>query len=149
MIHWTLLFTGAAWLEALTGDAGGAYLLLLWGVPLFTSFAFYTILREVAHHGNAGAERLGSTRVLHVGGLIRFAVFPYGLDYHLPHHLFPLVPHYRLPKLHALLMTSPAYRREATVVEGYFFPRGTSAGPTVLDVAGRQRPTSGAASESA
>ena len=46
---------------------------------------------------------------------IQFAVFPLGMDYHLPHHLFPLVPHYRLRALHNLLMSVPRYRDEATV----------------------------------
>ena len=30
---------------------------------------------------------------------IRFAVFPMGQDYHLPHHMFCTVPHYRLRDL--------------------------------------------------
>ena len=39
------------------------------------------------------------------------AVFPIGNDYHLPHHLFPMVPHYNLRKLHALLMDKAVYQR--------------------------------------
>ena len=30
-------------------------------------------------------------------------------DYHLPHHLFPMVPYYNLRKLHALFMKKAVY----------------------------------------
>jgi fatty acid desaturase len=57
------------------------------------------------------------------------------MDYHLPHHLFPLVPHYRLPELHALLMEhNPEYRAHCTVVEGYFFHRRPPEHATVLEL---------------
>ena len=63
------------------------------------------------------------------------AVFPIGNDYHLPHHLFPMVPHYNLRKLHALLSEKETYRQQAVLVEGYFFPRERPpVHPTVVDV---------------
>jgi fatty acid desaturase len=106
-------------------------------VPLFTSFAFFMILRQVVQHGNGGRGWLTNTRTFLVGSLIRFAVFPMGQDYHLPHHLYATVPHYRLKKLHAALMEFAEYREQAVVVEGYFAPpRRPQTNPTVLDVLG-------------
>jgi fatty acid desaturase len=57
------------------------------------------------------------------------------MDYHLPHHLFPMVPHYRLRQLHALLSETDEYRQKASLVDGYFLPRERPPQhPTVLDV---------------
>jgi fatty acid desaturase len=60
-----------------------------------------------------------------------------GQDYHLPHHLFASVPHYRLKELHAVLAQCEEYRAQAVVVEGYFMPyEEPTTKPTVLDVIG-------------
>jgi fatty acid desaturase len=135
MTHMTLMFTSLAWLTYLTDQPYGWYFVLLWLVPLATSFAFFMILRQIVQHGNAGQGRLTNTCVFRVSRIIQFAVFPLGMDYHLPHHLFPLVPHYRLHALHDLLMHAASYRDQATVVDGYFFPKGRPpANPTVLDL---------------
>jgi fatty acid desaturase len=136
----SLVFNALAWLTQLTGQPWALWYFLLWLVPLFTTFSFCMILRQVVQHGNAGSDRLTNTRIFHVNRLIQLAVFPLGMDYHLPHHLFPMVPHYRLRDLHALLMETDAYRKQATIVEGYFFPRERPAqNPTVLDLMARDR----------
>src|SRR5262249_23853684 len=132
------LFTGLAWLTHLTGRPWALYYFLLWLLPLGTMFSFFMLLRQVVQHGNAGQDRLTNTRIFHVRRLIQFAVFPLGMGSHLPHHLFPMVPHFRLRQLHALLLETEAYRQEATLVEGYFFPRERPPQhPTVLDVMAR------------
>src|SRR5208337_4338817 len=137
--HLTLTFTTLAWLTYWTGQPWGLYYFLLWLLPLVTTFSFFMILRQVVQHGNASRERLTNTRIFHVGKFIQFAVFPLGMDWHLPHHMFPMVPHYRLEQLHNLLMETEAYRQNATVVEGYFFPRERPPkNPTVLDLMERQ-----------
>ncbi|HLN28141.1 MAG TPA: fatty acid desaturase [Gemmataceae bacterium] len=134
MTYLTALFTGLAWLSVWTGEPWGLYYVLLWIVPLATAFAFFMLMRQVVQHGNAGRDRFGNTRIFEVGRLIRFAVFPLGMDYHLPHHLFPMVPHYRLPALHALLMETDEYREHACMVEGYFWHRRPPAHATVLEL---------------
>ncbi len=134
MAYCTLLFNAIGWLTLLTGELWALYYILLWMVPLATTFSFFMLLRQVVQHGNAGQDRLTNTRIFLVGRLIRWAVFPLGMDYHLPHHLFPMVPHYRLPELHELLMQTEAYRRDAVVVEGYFFHRHPPQQPTVLEL---------------
>ena len=72
----------------LTGARTSATASLLWVVPLFTSFAFFMILRQLVQHGNGGRGWVNNTRTFLVGRSIRFAVFPMGQDYHLPHHMF-------------------------------------------------------------
>ncbi len=95
------------------------------------------ILRQLVQHGNGGRGWLTNTRVFLLRPFIRFSVFPIGQDYHLPHHLFATVPHYRLRKLHEVLMEYPEYRQAAVVVEGYFLPpHSPQVRPTVLDVLG-------------
>jgi fatty acid desaturase len=126
MTHITLVFTGLAWLTYWTGAPWGLYYAVLWVVPLVTTFAFFMILREGIQHGALGRERFLHTRLFDGNPLIRFAVFPLGMDYHLPHHLFPMVPHYRLKKLHALLAQTTPYRESAPIFRGYFFARATS-----------------------
>src|SRR5262249_37580001 len=100
----TAVFTALAWLTWLTGEPWTLYYIVLWLAPIGTSFAFFMLLRQIVQHGNASQERFGNTRIFLVHRLIRFAVFPLGMDYHLPHHVFPFVPHYRLAALHALLL---------------------------------------------
>jgi fatty acid desaturase len=120
----TGLFAGLGWLSYLTERPWGLYYLLLWIAPLVTTFAICMILREEVQHGEGTDRgRFTSTRLFRGNPLIRWAVFPLGMDYHLPHHLFPLVPHYRLKALHRMLLEVEEYRHDTRVVEGYLFPR--------------------------
>ncbi|QJW93471.1 fatty acid desaturase family protein [Frigoriglobus tundricola] len=131
------VFTALAVVTKLTGAPAVPYYLLLWVVPIFTSFAFFMILRQLVQHGNGGRGWLNNTRTFLVAPAIRFAVFPFGQDYHLPHHMYATVPHFRLKRLHALLMQYPEYRDEALEVHGYFVsPEKPPVHPTVVDVLG-------------
>ena len=89
-----------------------------------------------ASPGAAGAsgDRFTNTRIFLVSPLIRFAVFPLGMDYHLPHHLFPMVPHFRIRQLHDILLETEEYRDNATVVEGYFLHRTPPQHATVVEL---------------
>lgn len=133
----TLLLTSLAVVTKLTGAPAVPYFLLLWVAPIFTAFAFFMILRQLVQHGNGGRGWINNTRTFLVAPLIRFAVFPFGQDYHLPHHMYATVPHYRLKRLHALLMGYAEYRDEALEVHGYFAsPEKPQVHPTVVDVLG-------------
>jgi fatty acid desaturase len=135
--HVTAVYVALAWIQRATGVWACAYYFFFWLVPLFTSFAFCMILRQIVQHGNGGRGWLTNTRIFFVHQFIRFSVFPIGQDYHLPHHLFATVPHYRLRKLHESLLEYPEYREQAVIVEGYFLPPHTpQTRPTVLDVLG-------------
>jgi hypothetical protein len=47
------------------------------------------------------------------------------------------VPHYRLGRLHELLLGCEDYREHATVVEGYFFHRHPPEHATVVELMAR------------
>jgi len=133
----SLAFYGLAWATWATGDWWAAYLLVLWVVPLLTTFPLYMVLRQIVQHGNSDRGWITNSRVFVCHPFINFAVFPLGQDYHLPHHMFSTVPHFRLRELHDILLEYPEYRETATVVEGYIWPkRRPPTCPTVVDVLG-------------
>jgi fatty acid desaturase len=135
--HITAVYIGLAWLSLYVTPWAAVYYVLLWLVPIFTSFSFFMILRQLVQHGNGDRGWLTNTRVFFVHPFIRFAVFPMGQDYHLPHHTFASVPHYRLKELHKALLDCAEYRDQAIEVEGYFLPyEKPPTKPTVLDVLG-------------
>lgn len=136
-----ILFTLLRGLRYWTGVSVGLYFLVLWIVPLVTTFSFFMILRQLVQHGNGGRGWLNNTRVFLINPLLCYAVFPFGMDYHLPHHMFATVPHYRLSELHQFLLRYPEYAAGGVVVRNYFFagrhlpaPRS----PTVLEVIGAE-----------
>jgi fatty acid desaturase len=133
----TMLFCTLAWATLLTGDWWGAYFFLLWVLPLGTSFPLVMVLRQIVQHGNGDRGWLTNSRVFLCHPFINFAVFPMGQDYHLPHHMFSTIPHYRLKELHEAMLEYAEYRDKATVVEGYFWPKhDPPTNPTVVDVLG-------------
>ena len=68
---------------------------------------------------------------------MRYAVFPFGMDYHLPHHLMASVPHYNLKRLHEIMLRDPEYREKGVIVEGYFGDEDNALGhPTAMGVLG-------------
>ncbi len=132
------LYSALSWSELLFGWHTGTYFMLLWIVPLFTTFPLFMMLRQWVQHGNADRGRLTNTRVFKVNPLLRYAVFPFGMDYHLPHHLYASVPHYRLHALHEMLQADPDYVRDGIIVENYCVPaHGAEDHPTVVQVLGQ------------
>lgn len=129
---------GAYWLSLLTTvHLTGSWSLfwLFWVVPLLTIYPLLMQLREIAHHSNApDAGDLTNSRVFRVHPLLHFCVFGYGQDYHLTHHLFAMLPHYRLPEAHAILSRYLPYREQVVVCQGYFFRRRGTNGPSLLDL---------------
>jgi fatty acid desaturase len=133
----TLVFSTIAWANLFTGQRCGMYVLAFWVLPLMTTFPLFMVLRQIVQHGNSDRGWLTNTRVFLCHPVINFAVFPLGQEYHLPHHMFSSVPHYRLKALHELMMETAEYRDQITVVEGYFRPkRAPQQRPTVVDVLG-------------
>ena len=133
--YYVLLISTLTWLTVITHEPWWLYYFVLWISPLGTTFSFFMILRQLVQHGNADQGRYSNTRVFHVAWPIAASVFPIGNDYHLPHHLFPMVPHYNLKKLHALLMQTEEYQQEAIVTDGYFFhSEEPPVHPTVVEL---------------
>ena len=122
MSYYTILIVGLAHLRWYTGGRSAIYPVLLWILPLVTSFMFFMYLRDVYQHSNADRGRLTNSRVFFTDFFTRWAVFVYGQDMHIPHHLFPAVPHYRLGRLHRLLKNQHhAYRTQVVETHGTFF----------------------------
>jgi fatty acid desaturase len=119
-----------------TGAPAWGYFGLLWILPLFTTFPLFMVAREWFQHGNADRGRLTNSRIFLVNPVTRFLVFPWGMDYHLPHHLYCSVPHYKLKDLHeTLLQTDPEYREHSRTVEGVL-GTGTEERPSIFEVLG-------------
>jgi fatty acid desaturase len=131
----TLLINALAWLCYAYGRFAFYYFLVLWLVPMGTSFSLYMMLRQVVQHSNGGRGWLTNTRIFFVNLFVRDSILPYGQDIHLPHHMFATVPHYRLKELHDFLMQYPEYRAEAVVVRAAVLPRHEGE-PSILDVLG-------------
>jgi fatty acid desaturase len=130
--YFTMLLEVLAHLRWATGGVSAIYFILLWLVPLNTSFMFFMFLRDVYQHSNADAGRLTNSRVFFTDPFTRWAVFVYGQDMHIPHHLFPAVPHYHLRPLHELLKrVHESYRTEVVETHGTF--HDTRGRRTILD----------------
>ena len=117
----TLLLEVLSHLRWATAGASAVYFTLLWLVPMTSSFMFFMFLRDVYQHSNADNGRLTNSRVFFADPFTRWAVFVYGQDMHIPHHLFPAIPHYRLRDLHQLLKQDhAAYGRLVIETHGTF-----------------------------
>src|SRR5262245_25397919 len=122
-----LLYYGLAWLTVLTVRPALWYWVLLWAIPLLTTFPLFVLLRQFVQHSNGGRGRLTNTRVFLGPSTVNFFLLPVGQDYHLPHHLFASIPHYRLRALHQAMLLFPDYHRSALEVDGIVrAPAGTS-----------------------
>lgn len=96
-------------------------LLLYWIVPLLTVFLAIRYLRNVAEHYAVEHENvLNESRTVLAPFWELWLIAPWGLNYHLEHHLFPGVPCFRLGELHRLLMTREPYPQIAHITHGYF-----------------------------
>jgi len=95
------------------GWEGLAKYAVLWLLPAFTVLQAILRLRAIAEHGApAGYDSALTAARTHLAGpVLRGVLFPHHVGYHIEHHLYPAVPHYRLPELHAVL-------RERGTLEG-------------------------------
>ncbi|WZO96531.1 fatty acid desaturase [Isosphaeraceae bacterium EP7] len=134
---------GAYWLSLLSAvhlSGSWATFGLFWIVPLLTAYPILMQLREIAHHSNAPDDGdLTNSRVFLINPLLSAAIFPYGQAFHLTHHLFAMVPHYRVARAHEILGEHVPYRDSVVVCRGYFFRTLGTQGPSVLDVLSRPR----------
>jgi fatty acid desaturase len=96
-------------------------LLLYWIIPLLTVFLAIRYIRSVAEHYAVEHENvLNESRTVLAPVWELWLIAPWGLNYHLEHHLFPGVPCFRLGELHRLLMTREPYPQIAHITHGYF-----------------------------
>jgi fatty acid desaturase len=98
-------------LAALAGGWRGlAQYAVLWLLPMLTVLQPILRLRAICEHGAVidlssplTAARSNRTTGTLGNAIGRALLFPHHVNYHLEHHLYPAVPHYRLPELHRLL----------------------------------------------
>ena len=97
------------------------YFRVLWILPLITGFPYFMLLRDAYQHANTDAGKYTNSRVMFPDVFSRWAIFMYGSDFHLTHHLHPGVPHYKLPRLHeSLKKRSAEYAEEVVETYGMF-----------------------------
>ncbi|HEY8122129.1 MAG TPA: fatty acid desaturase family protein [Myxococcota bacterium] len=100
-----VLVTNALLLGALAA-LGHGWLYLLWVGAWLTTNTLLTRIRSIAEHAltpNAD-DPLGNTRTTLLSWWERLLIGPNRVNYHLEHHLLMTVPHYKLPRMHALLL---------------------------------------------
>ncbi len=114
LLFWSML--------ALTLSATGMWTtyLLLWVLPSMTVLPALLRLRGISEHeGDVGTDEISVSRHVDASALERVLISPFHIHYHVAHHLFPSVPWYNLPQLHAFLLTVPAYRDRLVTAPSY------------------------------
>jgi fatty acid desaturase len=97
---------------------------LYWFLPLTTWTALVNRLREIVEHYIVAPDHPFHQRDPNyltrlVVPTLASRILVGGSHHHLPHHLYPSVPIYRLSTLHSALMKNPQYAARAHVVRGY------------------------------
>jgi fatty acid desaturase len=94
--------------------------LLLWVVPMLTWLKMVMRIRSIAEHFAIENDEYTPTRTTLPTLFERFFVAPRNINFHIEHHLYPSVPFFRLPQLHAMLMKDPVYQSKAHVTSTYW-----------------------------
>jgi fatty acid desaturase len=100
--------------------AGAPALYLLWIGAWLTTYRLVTRIRSIAEHALTpdANDPLRNTRTTLATPLERLFAAPNRVNYHLEHHLMMTVPHYNLPRMHAMLRDRGALDG-ACVARGY------------------------------
>jgi fatty acid desaturase len=115
-----VLVTNALLLAALTA-LGHAWLYLLWAGAWLTTYTLVTRIRSIAEHALTpdADDPLGNTRTTLASFWERLFITPNRVNYHLEHHLLMTVPHYKLPRMHALLRERGVLERACVETGGF------------------------------
>jgi fatty acid desaturase len=120
-----LLVGGLVW-----AGYGWAFV-VLWVLPLLVVYQVILRARGVLEHAAVPDKQdpLRNARtVVSRNPVARFFLNPHHVAYHLEHHLYPGVPHYHLPRLHAALAATGRFEG-ALVERRYTDSFATIAGP--------------------
>jgi fatty acid desaturase len=95
------------------------WFVLLWVTPLVTLLQAILRLRALFEHGAVSDTRdtRRAARTNLVSAPVQLLLFPFDMNYHIEHHLYPAVPHYRLAACHRA-MVAHGLLDEAEVVRG-------------------------------
>jgi fatty acid desaturase len=98
----------------------GRLLLLYWIIPFATWTQFTNRMRRIAEHsGIDGKTSDMQTRTTIHSRLGRFLLSPRNISYHNEHHIYPGVPCYNLPKLHAELTSTAEMKDSLHISKSY------------------------------
>ncbi|MGH9138644.1 MAG: fatty acid desaturase family protein [Acidimicrobiales bacterium] len=118
---------------ALTGT--WKLVVLYWIAPFLSTYQVIRYWAEMAEHAGLSLDnRWLSTRSWTAGWITRSLLAPHADDlYHLAHHLYPSVPHYRLRALHEQLLAVPQYAA-GHHCDGFFRARSPDRPSVVEDI---------------
>src|SRR5476651_435683 len=93
---------------------------VLWVLPLATWYQLVSRIRNIAEHAVVpdNDDPLRNTRTTLANPLERLFIAPYGVNYHLEHHLFMFVPCWRLAQAHRALVRA-GWRDRMELQSGY------------------------------
>jgi fatty acid desaturase len=108
----------------LTFIHGWTWFFLLWVIPMCTFLGAMVRMRAISEHLVCPSENeLNESRHVEAGWFERMTIAPLNTNYHLAHHLFPSVPWYNLPKLHARLQQLEVFKQHAKISMSYLNPK--------------------------
>ena len=94
---------------------------LLWLVPILTWLKMIMRIRSIAEHFAIENDHVYTQSRTTLPSLLeRLFVAPRNVNFHLEHHLYPSVPYFRLPQLHAVLMKDAIFQSKAHITSTYF-----------------------------
>ena len=116
--RWKMIWSSRSYVALIFATIGGSIALGSWlplmfvGLPRFYGAWFHQLCVLTQHAGLAEMvkdHRL-NTRTVYMNPLCRFLYV--NMNYHIEHHMFPMVPFHALPRLHEMVKDQmpPAYR---------------------------------------
>jgi fatty acid desaturase len=108
--RWVVAGFHAALLALMVATGWWVEYLVLWALPLLTVLQVILRLRAVLEHGAVRDKSSPYTaaRTVLAPWYLGWILFPYDVNYHIEHHLYPAIPHYRLRAAHAALTRTGA-----------------------------------------
>ncbi len=98
-----------------------------WIVPLLLVMPLMQRFRSITEHFSLpGETQFSSSRLTTANFVEEFLIAPHAVNYHLVHHLFPAIPHYKIKKAHGLFMNDPIYSQYVHINNGFFAPNPNS-----------------------
>ncbi|MEW2353447.1 fatty acid desaturase family protein [Spirillospora sp. NPDC029432] len=130
---WRVLFlAGAGAVTVATGLV--TEVVLLWLVPYLTVYQVLRYWSDIADHaGLESDDPWQATRSWTASWPVRQLLAPHNANWHLAHHLYPIVPQHALPRLHRILGGVPEYRG-AHQCQGFFLPSRPGRPSVIQDV---------------
>jgi fatty acid desaturase len=111
-----------------------------WLVPMFIWLILILRVRSIAEHSaiQGRHDAYAQTRTTYITLMERIFVASKNVNYHIEHHFYPSVPFYRLPELHALLLSKPGFHA-AHLTHTYWRVLREAAGMTTDNRSGSLR----------